>query len=36
MVAVSATLIAALLCGSQVPVDGELGSGPFLAWTGLC
>jgi hypothetical protein len=30
MVAVSATLIAALLGGSQVPVDGELGSGPFL------
>ena len=29
-VAVSATLLAALLGGSQVPVDGELRTGPFL------
>jgi lathosterol oxidase len=29
-VAVSATLVAALLGGSQVPVDGELRTGPFL------
>ena len=36
MVAVSATLIAALLGGSQVPVDGELGAVRSWAWTGSC
>ena len=33
---VVATLVAALLGGSRVPVDGELAQGPFPASTGFC